>query len=339
MTEIVIAPYDSDWPVRFEAERPRLAAALSGLPVQIEHIGSTSVPGLGAKPIIDIMIGIPAEYDLNLLVAPLQDLGYSYIARYEAGNDSMPFRRYFRDRPPGDHSETVHVHGVHIGSNFWARQVAFRDHLRATPQEAAAYERLKRELAARFSDGNAYADAKTELIERILKDLGVRPVARRVQADDGPTWRQIRLTALADAPDAFGSRYADESLTPLEKWEELVELSARGFETIRLFAEDNAAPCGLVGAFRLDDQPDTAMIVSMWVAPTHRRQGIGRMLVDAAVEWARDGGYREAVLWATENNEPAKALYQAAGFELTGRRDPLRSNPSLDLEELRLPLV
>ena len=339
MARILIAPHDSQWPAQFEAERARLEAGLAGLPVQIEHVGSTAVPGLGAKPIIDIMVGLTAGHDLDAIVAPLQGLGYSYIARYETDGNPMPFRRYFRNKPPGDSSETVHIHCVHIGSNFWVRQLTFRDHLRATPHTAADYERLKRKLAPQFADGNAYAEAKTEFIAGVLAKLDVRPVARRVHAGDVATWRRIRLDALADTPDAFGSTYVEESTTPMETWEQVVARSAQGFDETRLFAEDNAAPCGIVSAFRLADRPDTAMIVNMWVAPTHRRRGVGRMLVETAVGWAQAGGYRALVLWATEHNEPAKALYQAIGFRLTGRTEPLRSNAKLLLEELRLPLT
>jgi GrpB-like predicted nucleotidyltransferase (UPF0157 family)/GNAT superfamily N-acetyltransferase len=340
MARILIAPHDSQWPAQFEAERARLEAGLAGLPLQIEHVGSTAVPGLAAKPIIDIVVGLAADHDLDAIVAPMQGLGYSYIARYEThGSNPMPFRRYFRNRPPGDSSETVHVLCVHVGSNFWVRQLTFRDHLRATPRTAADYERLKRKLAPQFTDGNAYAEAKTEFIEGVLAKLSVRPAARRVQAGDAATWRRIRLAALADTPDAFGSTYVEEATTSMETWEQVVARSAQGFDETRLFAEDNAAACGILGTFRLADRPDTAMIVSMWVAPTHRRRGVGRMLVDAAVRWAQAGGYREVVLWATEHNEPAKALYQAIGFRLTRRTEPLRSNPKLLLEELRLPLT
>ena len=338
MAEIVIAPYDPSWPARFEAERANLTKALAGLPVQIEHIGSTSVPGLGAKPIIDILVGLAANDDLNALVEPIQALGYSYVARYETDDQPMPFRRYFRSRPPGDPTESIHLHCVHVGTNFWVRQLAFRDHLRVTPQAAAEYEALKRKLAPQFTDGNAYADAKTDFVEGLLSDIGVRPMARRVQAGDGATWHRIRLAALAESPDAFGSTYAEEAAAPEAVWADGVARSAAGFATTRFFAEDNAAPCGMVGAFQLEDRPDTALIVSMWVAPTHRNRGVGRMLLDTAVRWAREGGYRQVELWATETQPAARSLYQQAGFVLTGLIEPLRSRPELELAQYRLTL-
>ena len=167
---IIIAEYDPRWPVIYENEARAIRDALDDRLAAIEHVGSTAVPGLAAKPVIDIMPGVARASDLDRCVSPLVGLGYEYVPRYEA---SLPRRRYFRKRPPGS-SSAFHVHVVERGSEFWDRHLLFRDYLRAHPDVAREYERLKRELAPQFTDSNAYAEAKTDFI---------RSVENRARAD------------------------------------------------------------------------------------------------------------------------------------------------------------
>ena len=150
---IVIAPYDPAWPRRFLAERERIAAALGGRALRIEHVGSTSVPGLAAKPIVDILVEVASLED----AADLVHAGYVLRVREEG-------HRMFRT-PELD----VHVHVWPSGSPNIAADLAFRDRLRASPEDRAAYEARKRELAAReWPDMNHYAEAKGPLIREIL---------------------------------------------------------------------------------------------------------------------------------------------------------------------------
>ncbi len=165
MRKIIIVDYNPQWPVMYEEARARLLNVIGSYTEQIEHIGSTSVPGLGAKPVIDILIGVRALEDADAhCIEPVVGLGYEYIQRYEV---EMPFRRYFRQ----DNAEgirTHHIHLVEITHSFWARHIVFRDYLRTFPDTAAAYEKLKRELAPQFTDGNEYANAKTDFIEATI---------------------------------------------------------------------------------------------------------------------------------------------------------------------------
>jgi len=150
--EIVIAPYDPAWPERFEVERERIAAALGPRALRIEHIGSTSVPGLAAKPIVDVLVEVASLDGVDL-----EPAGYVLRVREDG-------HRMFRT-PELD----VHVHVWPSGRADIASQLAFRDRLRASPEDRAAYESLKRELAAReWPDMNHYADAKGPLIREIL---------------------------------------------------------------------------------------------------------------------------------------------------------------------------
>ena len=151
---IVIVEYDARWPKLAAAEAARLRAA-APLLVCVAHAGSTAVPGLGAKPIVDLVPLVAAEADLDACVPPLVALGYEYVPHYE---DETPQRRFFRRRPRVGPGFNVHV--VAQDAAFGLEMLVFRDALRADAALAAAYERLKRELAPRYTNVNDYADAK-----------------------------------------------------------------------------------------------------------------------------------------------------------------------------------
>ena len=163
--QITITIYNPDWPNLFAGEKARLIAAIGDHVADIQHIGSTSVPGLGAKPVIDIMIGVRRLADADTYcVNPIIDLGYEYVRAYEV---ELPFRRFFcKDNAKGIRTHNIHL--VEIESDWWERHLVFRDYLRTHPEVSEAYERLKRELAALlFESTNDYAEAKTEFIRGV----------------------------------------------------------------------------------------------------------------------------------------------------------------------------
>jgi GrpB-like predicted nucleotidyltransferase (UPF0157 family) len=167
---VVLTPYSPLWPAVFDVERALLARVL-GDAVAIEHVGSTAVPGLGAKPVIDMLAGTPDLAIVENRIAQLAAEGYRYHPEFEKG---MPERRYFTklDGAPG----RFHLHAVVLGGAFWKRHIAFRDALRGDAQLAQQYWRLKQRLAARFpNDRAAYTDAKSEFIREVLQ--GSRPGA------------------------------------------------------------------------------------------------------------------------------------------------------------------
>jgi GrpB-like predicted nucleotidyltransferase (UPF0157 family) len=156
---VLVVEYDPEWPRRYEEERGRIVAAFGGLIAAIEHVGSTAVPGLGGKPIIDIMIGVARFEDGERCVGPLEGLGYEYL-----GELGIPGRLYFRRGLP----RSYQVHLVDHGSDFWERHLLFRDFLRAHPETAAEYYEFKKGLAARFrTDREAYTEAKTAFIRSV----------------------------------------------------------------------------------------------------------------------------------------------------------------------------
>ena len=169
MPTILIAEYDPIWPQLYSEEKARILAVAGNYIDEIQHVGSTSVPGLGAKPIIDIMVGLR---DLSLVeqcVQPLENLGYEYLGEY-----GIPERHYFRKPLANVGTRTHHIHVVVKRSDFWRRQILFRDYLRAHPEDARQYYLLKKGLAEKFgSDREGYTDAKTEFIESILVKVGL----------------------------------------------------------------------------------------------------------------------------------------------------------------------
>lgn len=145
----------------YEEERDRILAVVGDLIVAVEHIGSTAVPGLGAKPIIDIMPAVRSLVDAEQCIGPLEGIGYEYVPEY---NELIPERRYFH-RGPED-ARTVHLHMVEQTSEFWERHLLFRDWLRTHPEDALEYYSLKKELAARFGrDREGFTNAKGPFIE------------------------------------------------------------------------------------------------------------------------------------------------------------------------------
>lgn len=175
---IVIADYDPHWPRHFEAERDLIVRACGPEAfVAIEHIGSTAVPGLAAKPIIDIMAGVRALNLVTGLIGSLGSIGYQYVPEYEV---DMPERRYFRKDVGG--RRAFHLHVVEHGGEFWERHLLFRDFLRTHPDAARAYERLKRALAAEYSarsDRAGYTEAKTDFIRAIEEQARAEAERRR----------------------------------------------------------------------------------------------------------------------------------------------------------------
>ncbi|MDF1504671.1 GrpB family protein [Roseisolibacter sp. H3M3-2] len=167
-----LAAPDAGWAGAYADEAARIRAAVGGLPVAVEHVGSTAVPGLVAKPILDLLLGRPADVPGEAYVAPLAALGYVHRGPY-----GIPGREYFvRDDAAG--LRTHHLHLVREGSALWRDHLAFRDALRADPALAAEYAALKRALAAAHAaDREAYTDGKGAFVRRVLRLAGADPGA------------------------------------------------------------------------------------------------------------------------------------------------------------------
>jgi GrpB-like predicted nucleotidyltransferase (UPF0157 family) len=165
---------DPAWPAMFAAEAVRIRAALGDCGIALEHVGSTAVPGLRAKPVIDILAAVRDECCLGDVVERLAGIGYLYTP--EAERDD-PARRVFR-KGPADMalSRSHHLHLAERDGHYWRRLVAFRDRLRVHPEEAAAYVALKERLAARFEgQSRRYTSGKHAFVAAVEAAAGVTP--------------------------------------------------------------------------------------------------------------------------------------------------------------------
>jgi len=164
---ILIVDYDPNWPHEFEAERRNVIAAVDGRISAVVHIGSTAVPGLCAKPIVDIMAGVHGSREAEALLPPLAELGYDDVTKID-DNDEWFYCLGRAPEKPSDAMRYFHLHLVREDSDDWNRHVNFRDYLRLHPETAADYCTLKRRNAERFRDQRElYTESKTRFIREV----------------------------------------------------------------------------------------------------------------------------------------------------------------------------
>ena len=164
---IYLAPYDPEWPRQFEPEAARIRGALGERVLLLEHAGSTSVPGLSAKPIIDIVLAVADTTDEPAYVPDLEAAGYRIRVREPDWHE----HRMLRGADP-----TVNLHVFTLGCSEIDRMMRFRDHLRADEADRTLYENAKQELAGRtWKYVQHYADAKSQVVEQIVARSGVTP--------------------------------------------------------------------------------------------------------------------------------------------------------------------
>lgn len=161
---VKLEPHSEQWHQLFAEEEARLRKVIGDYVIAIEHIGSTSICGISAKPIIDMAVSVEKIADGERCVKPLEDVGYEY-----RGEHGIAGRRYFVKGEPRTH----HLHMVESGSDFWRSHLLFRDYLRLSPKAAEEYEKLKKQLAQKYVENReAYQKGKTVFIENILNDAG-----------------------------------------------------------------------------------------------------------------------------------------------------------------------
>ncbi|HEY3558195.1 MAG TPA: GrpB family protein [Kribbella sp.] len=177
---IQIEAYDGAWVERFGEVGARLRGALGDTALRIDHIGSTAVPGLAAKPVVDIQVSVGALEPVDPFRGPLEGLGYVYRP-----DNLERTKRYFRE-PPG--TPRTHIHVRKLGSFSQQFPLLLRDYLRAHPAELPPYERLKRRLAAEYPhDGAAYTEAKVPWFWETIRRADAW--AQRTGWESGPSDR------------------------------------------------------------------------------------------------------------------------------------------------------
>lgn len=161
---VQLMEYDSTWPARFDAERERLLERFPAALIDVQHIGSTAIPGMPAKPIIDVMAGVASMAMTDALFEPILDHGYVTSVEFNAG---LTDRRWFMRHANG--RRTHHLHVVVHNGELWRQRLAFRDALCADPTQAKRYAAFKRKLASRHhADREAYTQAKGEFVRSVI---------------------------------------------------------------------------------------------------------------------------------------------------------------------------
>jgi GrpB-like predicted nucleotidyltransferase (UPF0157 family) len=163
---VLVVPYDPRWPSLFSLECSRIVAAVGVYIEAAEHVGSTAVPGLDAKSVIDIMVGVQDIRSAGHCIRPLEEIDYSYWA--ENPNPERMLFVKFADAERTSRNYNLHV--MEVGGELWNDRIIFRDHLRSHPEVAGEYAHLKHALAERFrGDREAYTRAKTDFISATLQ--------------------------------------------------------------------------------------------------------------------------------------------------------------------------
>jgi len=306
--KIVIAAYDPAWPRRFELERARIEVALGDVALRIEHIGSTSVPGLAAKPIVDVLVVVADVYDSGAFEPALVAAGYELRVR-------EPEHRMFRT-PERD----VHVHVWDRRDPEVDRYLVFRDRLRSSPEDRDRYEQLKRTLSKRdWHDMNHYAEAKTSLVEEILARDGAP------RSGSGGRVRPVRLgdlTAIAALLGELGYPTTADQVEPRLE-------SVLGRDAGILVYELEREAVGLVTyqLVHLVYRPrPNCRVTALVVREDRRRRGIAQTLLEAVESLAREHGCSRLEVTTRPGRDDAVGLYLASGFA----ERPLRLVKHLD---------
>ncbi len=162
--DVVLCPYDAQWPTRFLAERDQLLALFPSQLIDVKHFGSTAIPGMPAKPIIDILGGVACMAVADALIAPLLRAGYTTSTAFNA---TLTDRRWLMRWADGQ--RTHHLHLMVMDSSAWRRRLRFRDALRADPDLAHRYALLKSDWAAQHrTEREAYTQAKTAFVQGVV---------------------------------------------------------------------------------------------------------------------------------------------------------------------------
>lgn len=160
---VTLNDYNPSWEQRYEDEKVKIIDVTGDQILAIEHIGSTSIKGMGAKPIIDIMVGVKLLDEVDVLVKPLSQIGYEYVPKIEWKD-----RKFFRKGLWGQ--GTCHLHICEFVSNEWNEKILFRNYLRTHPKAAEEYYELKRKLATKYRfDRSMYTKSKEPYIQEIIQ--------------------------------------------------------------------------------------------------------------------------------------------------------------------------
>jgi [ribosomal protein S5]-alanine N-acetyltransferase len=317
---IVLQPYDHGWPLAFVAEAKALSQALGGRAIRIEHVGSTSVSGLAAKPVVDIQVSVRDLSGFADLAACLARLGYHHVPLGDFDRVYPFFQK------PAGWPATFHVHLCVAGGEQERRHLAFRDHLRRHPAVAADYLALKRRLAGQFAGDTfesreQYSLAKSSFVEAVLAEaLRVPQVAGCIlspaQPADAEEWSEFETL-----PEF--KRHTSSTVATAADLLALIERSRSGdlAAPVHFVVRDGGTGqlVASVGFHTISPVNRTAEL-TYGVRPSFWGRGLATSLCRAAVEWGfSQRAWVRIQATTLESNIASQRVLQKAGFILEGR--------------------
>lgn len=162
----------------------------------------------------------------------------------------------------------------------------------------------------------------------------IRPAAN----DEWKAWKDIRLEALQDAPESFGERYQDAAKKDDAQWQKDFQKVMESEKQEMLFAATDNQVVGMLFVFVRDQDAKIGGIGGLWIAPAHRQKGVGRQIVETALEWMKDKGLHAVTFWNNKSGEASTKFYEKLGFAYTGVEKPLESNPAFIIGEMKKDL-
>jgi GrpB-like predicted nucleotidyltransferase (UPF0157 family) len=300
---VVIVRYRKAWPRQFTREQQRIRAALGKALLDIEHVGSTSVPGLAAKPIVDILVGLRNRRAADRSLAALARIGYTDVTPC----DEYPDWYYCLGK--GDRPRDAHLHLCRFRSDFWTQHRQLRDYLRTHPTRAREYAALKRRLAHAFgADRRGYCDAKTGFIRWCEVSAQGVDIRRMMKADIP---RLARAFASWNKPQAQFEGYWQEQ----HEGRRVVFVAHSGTKVAgygTLVWRPHYRP------FRTQKIPE---VVDLNTLRPWRRRGIAAATIYCCERLARRKGYRAIGISVetTPDYAAARRLYPKLGFVPDGR--------------------
>ncbi len=330
--KVDLAPHNPEWVTHFEAEAERLTAVFQPHLRAVHHIGSTAIPGIKAKPIIDILIEVDDIERVDGYNAAMGALGY--IAKGENGIDG---RRYFRRGSDVHH--THHIHVFQTGHPEIERHLNFRDYLIANPPVAQAYSRLKESLSrSHYSDPPSYTTNKTDFVETALAEAAIwrakqsavleterlclLPLSRRQLRDCLENREQLAQELGVTIPAGIFDEPVPRAIgMKLEKMADAAESAYRWFTYWLIIVKSDAVGAGLVG-FKGQPNEQGEVEIGYGIDAAFRNQGLTTEAVATLLAWALAQPECTAVTsWTNTTNQPSIRVLEKVGMTKSGERN------------------
>jgi L-amino acid N-acyltransferase YncA/GrpB-like predicted nucleotidyltransferase (UPF0157 family) len=318
--EVDLVPYNPRWPGMFEEEKKHLLACLpQEIVKRIEHFGSTAIPGITAKPIIDILVEVSSLEETKKIIVPvLTAQGYEYFWRPTHGDDGLPYYAWFIQRDALG-NRTYHIHMVERGFEHWER-LLFRDYLIEHPSVRNEYQQLKIQLAEKYSkDRIAYTAAKTDFIvttTTAAKEYNLLKkslVIRKAEVSDVDAMTKIYNEAILTTTATFDTepKTADERMSWFQSHDQRHPIFA---------AELDGIVVGWIALSEWSDRPayhDTGE-TSFYVQSEHRGKGIGTVLLQTLIKEAERLKYHTLIARIAGESDASLSVHEKFNFRHVG---------------------